>query len=90
MGTQREPNAQRGTHKSHKLEPKGPNKSPKAVEYEPKGFQKRKIEKVPNTKSPKVDNLKKYIKMKGLKSEHVDVLFILEQKMITPRKIENV
>ena len=61
--------------------------APRLQNWSPKGSRKRKLEKVTNTISQKVEKFK-IMKMKRLKSEHVDISFILQQRLINPKKIE--
>ena len=60
-----------GANGGHMMSPEGPK-------LEPRGPQERKIEKVKNARSQKVEKLKNHVKFEKLKSGNVDISFILQ------------
>ena len=82
-GTKTEPKGSQGELRGAKGEPtRATNRSqgdqmgaPRLRIWSPKGPRNGKVEKVTNTEAPKVEKMKNH-KMKGLKSDIVDISFI--------------
>ena len=68
---------------------KGTTWEPEDPKLEPQTVQKRKNREGRNIKTQKVEELTKSCTNERLKSENIDISFILQQKIITPRKFHN-